>query len=55
MDSFVNLVNQITLSIVLQQLPKKKPTAYNLFVQEQMAEFKSIQTHILNIQINLKK
>ena len=41
MDSFVNLVNQITLDA-----PKKKLTAYNLFVQEQMAILKDTDPYI---------
>jgi hypothetical protein len=44
MDSFVNLVNQITLDN--QTAPKKKLTAYNLFVKEQMALFKDTDPYI---------
>jgi len=44
MDSFVNLVNQITLDTT--SAPKKKLTAYNLFVQEQMAVLKDTDPHI---------
>jgi hypothetical protein len=45
MDSFVNLVNQITLDSPTTTA-KKKPTEYNLFVKEQMQNLKTTDIYI---------
>jgi hypothetical protein len=45
MDSFVNLVNQITLDNPTSA-PKKPPTEYNLFVKEQMQNLKTTDIYI---------